>query len=69
MLYDRCPYFGVYQKCNTIYCTFEDEPPQYIEKNSDKTHLSSRKIRLTATDYRKKKSRDRKIQRINIRHI
>lgn len=32
MLYDRCPYFGVYQKCNTIYCTFEDEPPQYIEK-------------------------------------
>ena len=58
MLCDSCPYFGVYQKCNTIYCIFEDELPQYIEKISDETHLSSRKIRLTATDYKKKKSRD-----------
>lgn len=43
---------------------------EYSRENLyDETHLSSRKIRLTATDYRKKKSRDRKIQRINIRHI
>lgn len=34
---------------------------EYSRENLyDETHLSSRKIRLTATDYKKKKSRDRK---------
>lgn len=60
MLCDGYPYFGVYQKCNTIYCVLKNETPQYIEKNPDETHLSSRKIRLTATDYKKKKLRNRK---------
>lgn len=60
MLCDECLYLGVYQKSNTIYCVLKNETPQYIEKIPDETHLSSRKIRLTATDYKKKKSRDRK---------
>lgn len=60
MLCDECLYLGVYQKCNTIYCVLKNETPQYIEKIPDETHLSSRKIRLTATDYKKKKFRNRK---------
>ena len=60
MLCDECPYFGVYEKYTTTYCIIKDEIPQYVEKFYDETHLSSRKIRLTATDYKKKKFRNRK---------
>ena len=35
MLCDGYPYFGVYQKCNTIYCVLKNETPQYIEKTGN----------------------------------
>lgn len=69
MLCDRCPYFGVYQKCNTIYCIFEDELPQYMEKTSDETHLSSKKLDSQPPIIRRKSPVIGEIQRINIRHI
>lgn len=69
MLCDGYPYFGVYQKCNTIYCVLKNETPQYIEKIPMKPIFHPEKLDSQPPIIRRKSPVIGEIQRINIKHI